>query len=255
MTTATVILTQEHIDADDQHQGLPARPGEAAAEAHAGHDPRHGGGREAAAEEGVEAVPAGRAAGGQRPQTGDGRLGAADHRPHDRVLPRRAGLRRADLPQVRAHVTTSTHRPVVGDGAGPRRHAGGLLQPQQGILAAGLGSGDRAVLRPWPDAARLRRAHVPPPDHAGGVHPHAAVGLRRAHRQGGLAGDGQRLGGQRREVPVPPGRQGTDPRHRLGGVHGPRARHRPRTGDHGQPGLHHDHSRRQRDRAQAACRR
>ena len=35
------------------------------------------------------------------------------------------------------------------------------------------------------------------------------------------AGGRQRLGGQRRPVPVPSGDEGTHPRHRLGGVHGP----------------------------------
>ena len=122
-----------------------------------------------------------------------------------------------------------------------------LLQPQQGLLTAGLGSGHRAVLQSRPDAARLRRAHVPPPDHAGGVRPHPAGRLHRARRHGGLAGDRQRLGGQRRPVPVLSGDEGAHPRHRLDGVHGPRARHRPRTGDQGQQGLHHDHARRQRD--------
>ena len=47
--------------------------------------------------------------------------------------------------------------------------------------------------------------------------------------------------------------QGADARHRVGGVHGPRARHRPRTGHHGQPRVHHHHPRRQRDRAQAGA--
>ena len=44
---------------------------------------------------------------------------------------------------------------------------------------------------------------------------------------GGLAGDRQRLGGQRRQVPALSGDEGAHPRHRIDGVHGPRARHRP----------------------------
>ncbi len=34
-----------------------------------------------------------------------------------------------------------------------------------------VGSGDRAVLQGRAHAARLRRPHVPPPNHAGGLHP------------------------------------------------------------------------------------
>ena len=84
-----------------------------------------------------------------------------------------------------------------------------------------------AVLQPRPDAARLRRAHVPPADHAGGVRPHPVGRLHRAGRQGRLAGDRQRLGGQRRPLPALSGDEGAHPRHRLDGVHGPRAGHRP----------------------------
>ena len=40
-------------------------------------------------------------------------------------------------------------------------------------------------------------------------------------------GDRQRLGGQRRALPAVSGDEGTHPRHRLDGVHGPRAGHRP----------------------------
>src|SRR5215204_566848 len=78
--------------------------------------------------------------------------------------------------------------PIFGDGAGTRRHPGRLLQPQQGVLTASLGPGHRAILRSRPDAARFRRAHVPPPDHAGSIYPHPALRLCRAHRLGGQPG-------------------------------------------------------------------
>ena len=87
----------------------------------------------------------------------------------------------------RGPCTTPRSPAFAGGRAGPRRDSGDLLQPQQGLLAAGLDSHDRGVLQPRPDAARLRRAHVPPADHAGGVHPHPAVRLHRARRQGRLA--------------------------------------------------------------------
>ena len=48
-------------------------------------------------------------------------------------------------------------------------------------------------------------------------------------------------------VPVPPGDEGAHPRHRLGGLHGPRARNRPRSGHQGEPGVHHHHPGRWRD--------
>ena len=67
------------------------------------------------------------------------------------------------------------------------------------------------------------------------------------HIDGCLERRRQRLGHQRRALPVPPGHQRTDAGHRLGGVHGPRARHRPRTGDPDQPGVHHHDSIRRRD--------
>ena len=53
-----------------------------------------------------------------------------------------------------------------------------------------------AVLQPRPDAARLRRAHVPSADHAGSVRPLPAGRLCRADGPGRLAGSGQRLGGR-----------------------------------------------------------
>ena len=59
--------------------------------------------------------------------------------------------------------------------------------------------------------------------------------------------DRQRLGGQRRALPSLPGDEGADPRHRVDGVHGPRAGHRPRAGDQGQQGVHGHHARGQRD--------
>ena len=147
----------------------------------------------------------------------------------------------------RAGVAARFADPSVGGGAGSRRHSGALLQPQQGLLAAGLGACHRAVLQARPDAARLRRAHVPPADHAGGVRPHPAGRLHRARRQGRLAGDRQRLGGQRRTLPAVSGDEGAHPRHRLDGVHGPRAGHRQGAGDQGEQGLHHHHARGQRD--------
>ena len=48
------------------------------------------------------------------------------------------------------------------------------------------------------------------------------------------------------QVPALSGDEGADARHRLDGVHGPRARHRPRTGDQGEQGVHHHHTRGQR---------
>ena len=102
-----------------------------------------------------------------------------------------------------------------------------LLQPQQGLLPAGLGAGDRPVLQPWPDAARLRGAHVPSADHAGSVRPLPAGRLCRADGPGRLAGSGQRLGRQRSTFSALPGDERAHPRHRVDGVHGSRTRHRP----------------------------
>ncbi len=183
----------------------------------------------------------------QRPQAGDGRRGAADPRPHGRDVPRRTRLPDAPLQHEGPAVLRRLPRAARGDGAGPRRRTDHLLQPQQGLLAAGLDPGDRAVLPPRAHAARLRGAHVPPADHAGGVRPHPPGRLHRAGRPGGVEGDRQRLGRQRPAVPALSGDEADDPRHRLDGVHGPRAGHRPRAGDQGQQRLHHHGPRGQRD--------
>ena len=164
--------------------------------------PGMGAAREAAA--GPRLAPAcmGRTTCGQRPQARDGRQRAADPRPHDRDVPRRPRLLAAPVPHEGAGIAARFADPSVGGRAGARRHSGALLQPQQGLLAAGLDAGHRAVLQPRPHAARLRRAHVPPADHAGGVRPHPAGRLHRARRQGRLEGDRQRLGGQRPALPA-----------------------------------------------------
>ena len=229
VTTATVCLPQEHSNADDQHPGLSARPGQAAAH-HVAHP--HRARAWARSRSGCWRTDwpqhrAGRTARGQRPQAGDGRRRAADPRPHDRDVPRRPRLLAAPVPHARAGILARLAVLPSVVALGPDATQARLLQPQQGLLAAGLGSGDRAVLQPRPDAARLRRAHVPPADHAGGVRPHPAGRLRRAHRPGGLEGDRQRLGGQRPALPAPSGDEGAHARHRLDGVHGPRAGHRP----------------------------
>ena len=101
------------------------------------------------------------------------------------------------LPQARPGDAARFADHPDGGGAGSRRDPGDLLQPQQGLLAAGLDPDDRGLLQPRPDAARLRRAHVSPADHAGGVRPDPAGRLHRAGRQGRLAGHLQRLGRQR----------------------------------------------------------
>ena len=48
-------------------------------------------------------------------------------------------------------------------------------------------------------------------------------------------------------LPAVSGDEGAHARHRLDGVHGPRTRHRPRTGDQGEQGVHHHDTRGQRD--------
>ena len=68
-------------------------------------------------------------------------------------------------------------------------------------------------------------------------------------------GDRQRLGGQRCALPALSGDEGTHPRHRLDGVHGPRAGHRPRAGHQGEQGVHHHHPRRATRSSAPACRR
>ena len=217
---------QKEVNDDHQHPAIPARSGQAPADPDGEHHPRHGPDRKTAAERRLDAARAGRAAAGQRTQAGDGRPRAAGPRPHHRDVPRGPGLPVAPLQDPRPGVLRASRRPCRDRRHRPGRHPGHLLQPQQGLLAEGLAPGDRAVLQPRPDDARLRGAHAPPPDHAGSVHPQPAHRLRRPHRPGGDGGGG-RLPDRRRTVPVPPGDEGTHPRHRLGGVHGPRTRHRP----------------------------
>ena len=56
----------------------------------------------------------------------------------------------------------------------------------------------------------------------------------------------ERLGRQRRTLPAVSGDEGAHPRHRLDGVHGPRAGHRQGAGDEGEQGVHRHHARGQR---------
>ena len=138
----------------------------------------------------------------QRSQARDGRCRAADPRPHGRAVPRRSRLLVASVPQPRTNGAARYADHSDGGSARPRRDSGDLLQPQQGLLAAGLGPHDRGLLQPRTDVAGFRRAHVPPPDHAGGVRPHPVGRLHRASRQGRLAGGRQRLGCKRRPLPA-----------------------------------------------------
>ena len=133
-----------------------------------------------------------------------------------------------------------------GGCAGPRRDSGDLLQPQQGLLAAGLGAHHRPffnrglMLLDFDEHMYHRRI------------------MQEAFVRTRLAGyteqvdkvvskvDRQRLGGQRRALPALSGDEGAHARHRLDGVHGPRAGHRPGTGDQGEQGVHRHHARGQR---------
>ena len=229
-----------------QHPRVPVRPGQAPVQAVPQQLPRHVHRRAQVAGHGFPAAGHERTARGQRPQAGAGRRRTAGPGPHGRDVHGRAGLSDAPLPQPRPGLLRAFAGAAVGDGARPRRHPGDLHEPQQGLLPAGLDSGDRAVLQPRSDAARLRRAHVSPSDHAGGVHPQPVGRLCHTGRQGGLRRRRQRLGGQRCPVPALPGDEGADPRHRLGGVHGSRARQRQGTGDQGERGVHHHHAGRKR---------
>src|SRR5262245_50084974 len=245
VTTATVFFAQEHVNGDDQHKGLPARPGEAAIH-HLAHAlcARHGSAREAAAGSRLAPARDGRTPCRQRSQNCDGGFRPAERRPHGRGVPGRSRLLLAALPQARARGAHRLADHRDRGGAGPRRDSDDLLQPRQGLLAAGLDPDDRGILQPRTDAARLRGTLVPPADHAGGVCPNPVGGLYPACRQGRLASDRQRLGGQRRPLPALSGDEGAHPRHRLDGVHGPRAGYRPRARDQGEQGLHRHHPRR-----------
>ena len=114
-----------------------------------------------------------------------------------------------------------------GGGAGPRRGPGHLLQPQQGLLAAGLGPDDRAffnrglMLLDFDEHMYHRRI------------------MQEAFVRTRLAGYTEQVDkvvsqviandwvANDATVPAVSGDEGADPRHRLDGVHGTRARHRP----------------------------
>ena len=211
---------------------------------------------QAAARARLAAVRHGRAAGRQRPQAGAGRLRPAGGGPHDRDVPRRPRVPAARVPQV---------RPVALRQDSPALPAVAALGPDA----------TQAVFSNRTRTTRQKGWHpVIGPFFNRGLmlldfdeHMYHRRIMQEAFTRTRLSGyvehidrvaskvDRQRLGRQRRAVPVLPGDEGTDPRHRLGGVHGPRTRHRPRTGDQGQPGLHHHDARRRRDHPHAASRR
>ena len=149
----------------------------------------------------------------------------------------------APIPHARARCTTARFPgPARGDGTGSRRHTGALLQPQQGLLAARAGSPsigpffNRGLMlldfdehmfhRRIMQEAFVRTRLVGYTEQVDQV-------VSKVIANDWVANDPRFL--------LYPAMKETDPRHRLDGVHGPRARHRPRTRDQGEQGIHHDH--------------
>ncbi len=185
---------------------------------------------------------------GQRPQARDGRRGPADPRPHDRDVPRRPRLLAAPVPHPRTRGVRSIRRsfPTVA-ALGPdatqaiysNRNKDFSQQGWAPVIGPFFNRG--LMLLDFEEHMFHRR-----------IMQEAFVRTRLAGYTEQVdtvvvAGDRQRLGGQRRAVPALSGDEGAHPRHRLDGVHGPRAGHRPRAGDQGEQGVHHHHPRGQRD--------
>ena len=195
-TRGTASPLPRSVDGHDQYPALSAGPGPPPVHPDAEHDSGHGGRRQTAAGTGLAAVRDGRAAGGQRPQAGHGRQRPACGRPPDRNLPQWPGVPARGLPEVRPAALRQDPGTGRGRRPGPGRHPGGVRQQEQGLLPEGLAAGDRPVLQARPDAAGLRGTPLPPPDHAGGLHPDPAGRLRRAHRPRCRGGGRRRLGDQ-----------------------------------------------------------
>ncbi len=184
---------------------------------------------------------------GLRPVMGDAGLPVVG--PHDRDVPQRSGLSgwRRTASTARC-MLRKTHRasppsprwdPTPPRRCSPTRTRTSARRAGQPVIGPFFTGGLMLI--------DFEEHMYPPPDHAGGLHPQPTVRIRRAHRPGRLAGRRQRLGHQRSPLPVLPGDQGTDTRHRLGGVHGSPARQRPRTGHQDEQGIHRHHPRRRRD--------
>ena len=175
--------------------------------------------------------------------------GAAADRPQPGVRPRPDRAVPQAVGRLRTGLADEPRRQgPVGDAARAGGLRGGAAQRRQGLRQrAGVDLPGRPVLRARPDVPRLRGAPPAPPDHAAGVHPGPARGVRRGdapgdHRRPGAVAAGRRLQGVL-------GAQGPHPRHRHQHVHGRRRPHVGRGDGAGQPVLHRVRAGRRRDRA------
>ena len=217
VTTATVISCLRSSDADDQHQGLRSRSGEAAIHPVVLTFPGMGRSRSdcwpAMASACLAEPPPGS---GLKPVMGEP---AADPRPHDRDLPRRPRLLAAPY-RTRGPVLLPIPHHSDGRCARTRCHSGssptatrtsrsGLDPVIEAFFNRGLMLLDFDEHMSTGGSCRRRS-------------PHPAGRLHRADRHGRIQGDRQRLGRERPAVPALSGDEGAHPRHRLDGVHGPR---------------------------------
>ena len=181
------------VDGHDQYPAIPARPGPPPVHPDAEHHPGMGAWRNGCSS-GSGRSSSWRAAGRQRPQAGDGRLRPAGAGPHDRDVPQRPRLLLEVYRKYGPVHYAKTPALAAVAALGPDATQAVFSNKNKDFSQKGW----HPVIGPFfnrgPDAAGLRRAHVPPPDHAGGLHPDPAVRLRRAHRPGRLAGRRQRLG-------------------------------------------------------------
>ena len=181
-------LHQERLNADHQHPGLSTRPGETAVHPVALHSTSLAWvcSRSGCWPEICRSMPGPSRPSGSdlKPVMGDDGLPILGHM----IEMFRGGPDYCCTCTAPAGRSRSLDSPVLPTvmALGPDAHSGASTPTATRTSRSRGGLRDRAVLQAWTDAARLRRAHVPPADHAGGVRPQPAGRLHGACRQGRL---------------------------------------------------------------------